>query len=64
LEAFLFYTSGILMLAIGRGFRHKRTFPSIQTLLNGAGGISADLLDSTKELFPAANIFSAYGESQ
>jgi hypothetical protein len=52
------------MLAIGRGFRHKRTFPSIQTLLNGAGGISADLLDSTKELFPAANIFSAYGESQ
>ncbi len=41
-----------------------RTFPSIQTLLNGGGGISAGLLDSTKELFPAANIFSAYGESQ
>ncbi|KAH8967731.1 hypothetical protein BDL97_03G091600 [Sphagnum fallax] len=44
--------------------RHKRTFPSIQTLLNGGGGISAGLLASTKELFPAANIFSAYGMTE
>jgi len=41
------------------GSRHS--FTSIRTLLNGAGGIPAQLLDSTRILFPNAEIFSAYG---
>ncbi|KAG0627629.1 hypothetical protein M758_2G216900 [Ceratodon purpureus] len=44
--------------------RSQRSFTSIRILLNGAGGIPAQLLDSTRLLFPNAEIFSAYGMTE
>lgn len=44
-----------------RAFSSRHSFTSIRTLLNGAGGIPALLLDSTRLLFPNAELFSAYG---
>ncbi|XP_024386673.1 2-succinylbenzoate--CoA ligase, chloroplastic/peroxisomal isoform X3 [Physcomitrium patens] len=42
----------------------RHSFTSIRTLLNGAGGIPALLLDSTRLLFPNAELFSAYGMTE
>nr|XP_024386674.1 2-succinylbenzoate--CoA ligase, chloroplastic/peroxisomal-like isoform X4 [Physcomitrium patens] len=45
-------------------FSSRHSFTSIRTLLNGAGGIPALLLDSTRLLFPNAELFSAYGMTE
>jgi hypothetical protein len=34
----------------------------VKTILNGAGSLSLTLLETVKDMFPAARILSAYGE--
>ncbi|KAL2622726.1 hypothetical protein R1flu_002931 [Riccia fluitans] len=41
-----------------------RTFPSMKTILNGAGGLSQDQLKVMKDIFPSAKIMSAYGMTE
>ncbi|MCO5576718.1 hypothetical protein L7F22_030534 [Adiantum nelumboides] len=46
-----------------RGFEETR-IKSVQTILNGAGSLSLDILQRTARIFPMARILSAYGMTE
>ncbi|KAL3691279.1 hypothetical protein R1sor_004930 [Riccia sorocarpa] len=49
---------------MSRSSQDMRTFPSMRTILNGAGSLSQDQLEVMKHIFPSCKIMSAYGMTE